>query len=307
MTVTNEQGVTEGGETPKPETPPVTKPEGKPEGKPDPKATKPEPASGTPTQPAPEEPSDDEELATFEKNGKKFISLSQDKFKDRLNKATKKELKELFGTSDRAELLRWKKQFDDFQKEAEERKREEMTERQKIEADKNAALDAQKVAERRADRAVDSLRRAKTEKGVRSAAREYVHGEKIDMAIDLFRAHVLGLSRKKADALVKHEGDWFKSFVETNPDFAKSVKAAPPPSAETAETKTEKTKANNGIAPKEKPEPGKAGGTNGKSVKNMTPAELREYARANGIKLPADMTISGDTGSSIPRPQQMIK
>src|SRR5271157_1458769 len=79
------------------------------------------------------------ELGITEKNGKKFISMPYDSFKERVAKSTKKELKSIFGTSDQAALLGIKKKYDDWEKEAEARKRAEMSERQKLEADRDAA------------------------------------------------------------------------------------------------------------------------------------------------------------------------
>jgi hypothetical protein len=302
----NASGVTTpGGAPPDTKTPPTKVEGGKPDAKTEVKVdAKPEIKTDPKPGEAPE-PDDDADLRVTEKNGKKFIQLSQDKFKDRLQKHTKKELKELFGTSDRNEIMRWKKKYDEFEADAEKRKREEMTERQKIEADRDAALSAKEVAERRAARATDYVDRQKTQRKVAAVARDHVHPDKLDMALGLFRLHLSSLSRKKLDALVKDKtawGEWFKDLAVKNPEMSKAgaVKVDEP-----VETKTEKKPAGNGLSPKDKPQPDK-GGSNGKSVKEMTPAELKAFAASKGIKLSGDMQFVDPTGGGMPRPQQML-
>ena len=231
------------------------------------------------------------ELGVIEKNGKKFISMPYEDFKDRVRKSTTSELKKLFGTSDPKAILAIKTQYEEFKADAEKRQREEMTDRQKIEADRDKALSAKDVAERRAERARARVRDWKTDRVVTRAMNEHVHPDKLDFAVAMFRTELLGMSRRKADKLVGHEAEWFKSFVEKHPEMGKSAKVAPVSSSPRLKPKKLKT---NGIDPKKagkKPsatEPNRAGG---KLVKDMTPTELRAYAQENGIKLPADMRL----------------
>ena len=232
-----------------------------------------------------------EEGVYKDKDGKKFIKLSMDQFKARVSKSTKKELKEIFGTSDKAAILAIKKQTDDWTKDAEERKRAEMSERQKLEADRDAALSAQQIAERRADRHRDALRVQKTERKVRQVARDHVSGEKLDIALAMFRTELIGMSRRRADKMIGKEGEWFASFVEKNPEFARGGSTTT-----STEVKTEKKPATNSLDPNKKapPEPKPSGEQGKKKTKDMSPAELRAYAAENGIKLPSDLKFIGD-------------
>jgi hypothetical protein len=247
---------------------------------------------------------DDDDIRVTEKNGKKFLSLSQDKFKTRLDKHTKKELKELFGTSDRAEIQRWKKKYDEFEKDAEERKRAEMSERQKLEADRDAALSAKEIAERRAERAQDFVARQKTQRKVASVAKEHVHGDKLDMALGLFRLHLGGLSRKKLDELWKDKGkwgEWFKELTTKNPEFAKAgapITTEAKPDVETQQHRDKKP-ASNGIVKNDKPEPSKEPGK--KSARDMSKSELDAYMRSQGIKLPG-VSFAEAPGAKFPTP-----
>jgi hypothetical protein len=252
---------------------PPTKPEGG--------ATVAPPASGgtTKTEDAAEQ------LGVYEKDGKKFINMPFDSFKERVGKSTKKLLKEIFGTSDKDAIVAIKKKFDDFEKDAETRKKAEMTERQRLETERDAALSAKQVAERRAERARNKVVIQKTEQKVTRIAREHVHADKVDMAMDLFRAKLVGMSREKADKLLGKESEWFKELVSKNPDFAKAGTSA----TEKTETEPEKKLANNGIDPKKthRPNPNPPKNSTGKNVKDMSKSELAQYAKENGLNIPS--------------------
>jgi|GEM_PF-4246235 len=223
----------------------------------------------------------DDYLGVYEKDGKKFIRMPFDSFKERVGKSTKKALKEIFGTSDKDAIVAIKKKYDELEKDAEARKKAEMTERQKLESERDEALTAKQVAERRAERAKNKVQIQKTEQKVTRVAREFVHGDKLDMAMDIFRAKLLGMSRRQADKLLGKESEWFKEFVAKNPDFAKG--GAP------AEKTEERKPASNGIDPKKtsRPNPNPPKNSTGKNVKDMTKAELAQYAKENGLNIPS--------------------
>jgi hypothetical protein len=230
------------------------------------------------------------ELGITEKNGKKFISMPYESFKERVAKSTKKELKALFGTSDKDALVAIKKKYDDFEKEAEERKRAEMSERQKLEADRDAAFSAKEIAERRANRMRDRVVVQKTAQLVERSAKEHVHPDKLEMVLDIFRAKVIGMSRRAADKLVGHEGDWFKDYVAKHPEFARTMSAASEAHEESKHH--EKRPASNGIDPRvtgKKPSATQPSSAGGKKVSEMTRDELYAYAREKGVSLPNDM------------------
>jgi len=233
-----------------------------------------------------------------EKGGRKFISMPYDSFKSRVskmarsqNKADQKELIKMFGTADPKALAAIKKQFDEFKADADKRQREEMTDRQKLEADRDAAVSAKEVAERRAERARDHVRIARTDQHVNRAASEHVAPEKTEMALAMFRVALMGMSKRRADKLIGHEADWFKAFVGKNPDCAKGSKTA---AAAPVTEPVEKKPASNGISPKKgKPNATQPNAAGGKAVKDMSASELRAYAAANNIKLPVDMRLLG--------------
>lgn len=262
-------------------------------GAPPPKTGTP-PASGKPAEGTPPgagaagagagtpDPDDKDPLGVYEdKTGKKFIKMPYDAFKERLGKSTKKALKELFGTSDKVAIAAIKKKYDELETDAKARQAAEMTEREKLEAEKKELLTGKEIAERRADRMKDKIQVTKTAQKMTKIAREHVHADKLDMALDLFKAAVIGMSKRAADKLVGKESEWFASFVTKNPDFAKAGAAEPDPK--------EKKPMSNGIDPKragDKPS-SKDSGAPSKSVKDMTKAELAEYMREKGIKAPS--------------------
>jgi hypothetical protein len=258
-----------------------------------------QPPPGSGSQVRVEAPDPDEGLdeKVTEKNGKKFFTLSERAFGERISKESKKKLKEIFGTSDSAELMRWKKQYDEFQKDAEERKRSEMSERQKLESERDAALSKLEVAERRANAGRDYIERQKTQKRIESIAKEHVHRDKMDLAVAAFRSHLLGMSRHKIDKFARDKGAWGKWFghlVSKNPELDRSGKPAEAASAPEAAPPKPKLKATNGVVSKDTPTPdakASPAGANGKTAMNMSAKELREYAARNGVKIPGDITV----------------
>jgi hypothetical protein len=237
-------------------------------------------AAGTASEP------DDDPLGVSEKDGKKFIKMPFEKFKEKIGKETRKALREMFGTADEKSILAIKKKVDEFEKEAEERKRAELSERQLIERDRDDALSAKEVAERRAARAVDRVERQRVHRKMESIAKGVIASERVDDALVMFRAHVAGLSRKRVDKLKGHEKEWFEEFASKRPEYAKvGTKTA---EASETETKDEKKPASNGVDPKKAAKPPATAPTT-KKVADMSPAELRDYAAKNGIKLPSEM------------------
>jgi hypothetical protein len=241
-----------------------------------------------------DEPS--EGISKYEKEGKKFYRGSEAAFKDYIEKKTRKQLKEIFGTSDKKTLIETKKQFDEWQKEAKEREKADLSEKERISKEKDEAVARAETAERRANRAADRMMRAKVERKVSSIAREHVNADSLDDAVVLFRSHLSGLSKRKLEHLNRHPeewGQWFKELSEKKPHYAKGSK---PNGEETdTEVKDERKAANNGVGgTKEKPLPGKADG--GKKVKDMTPAELREWSARTGNKIPSTMSLVDPSG-----------
>jgi len=142
--------------------------------------------------------------------------------------------------------------------------------------------------------------RAKVERKVSSIAREHVNADSLDDAVVLFRSHLSGLSKRKLEHLNRHPeewGLWFKELSEKKPHYAKGYAPGSKAKGEETETETkdERKAANNGVGGgKEKPQPGKA--DQGKKVKDMTPAELREWSARTGNKIPSTMSLVDPSG-----------
>jgi hypothetical protein len=241
---------------------------------------------GAKTEGAPSTPEIDGDLTegVIEKGGKKFIHLPESKFKDRVAKATRKELRETFGTSDVKEILRWKKQLDEMQAEADKRRREEMTEREKLEEDKKQLTTRAEQAERRAERAQQRVAVEKYERIVTRAAREHVRSDLVDLVTNQFASQMRSSSAAKQ--FLGKEGEWFKEFAEKNPEFARGAKpvresSAQPPAPERKPANngnpppTTKPAAPKGIPPHLQGKTPKPGQPN-----SMTTQEVAEYARA---------------------------
>ncbi len=239
-----------------------------------------------------DEPS--EGISKYEKEGKKYYRGSEGAFKEYIEKKTRKQLKEIFGTSDKKTLIETKKRFDEWQAEAKEREKADLSEKERISKEKDEAVARAETAERRANRVADRMMRAKVERKISSLAREHVNADSVDDAVVLFRAHLSGLSKKKIDHLNKHPEEWslwFKELGEKKPHYAKGYAPGKTKEEETTKTEVDERKpANNGVGNnKEKPNAAKAG--EGKKVKDMTSTELREWSARTGNKIPSTMTL----------------
>lgn len=249
-------------------------------------------AAASPAPAEPEEP--DEGPPRPDKNG--LITLSKEAFMKRVRKESKRDLKAMFGTSDIPALQAQKKQYDAIVSKAEEERRKELSEREKLAEDLRNAISAKETAERRAKRAIGKVEVQKMERLIAREAREHVAPAKLDHAMDLFQAYARRLSARALAKLHGNEGAWFAEFVRKNPEYAPGAAPARGESSPERHETREREPANNGVLPPNdrKPPPKDrtlpshlAGKTPRPNLPNsMTSAELREYASHMGIRIP---------------------
>jgi hypothetical protein len=271
---THEAKKTEGAEA-KPEKKPEAKLEAKAEAKPEGSSKK--IANVT---------NDDDEIP----DDADLVNLSPRALKSRISRATKKELKDRFGTDDPEEIQAKLAKWAELEKGEEERKRAALSEKERLEADLAAANKRAETAERQA--------RVAAEERVVDRMDQQV-GKILGKHLDLDDEDTYDIiSRKLAKHLAaeytteelkalydsgqmeKKLGKWAEEYAKSHPKYARAAHAAP-----------EKKPLTNTGDSRESPVPvTKSGGENGgrnfsPSAPNaMSPREARAEAAKQGFK-----------------------
>lgn len=207
------------------------------------------------------------------------VTMAEDDFKGRLARAKRQALADLLGTDD-AEAIKAKlARAEALEKEADERKRAEMSEVERLQHDlarqRQVALRAQ--AEARALREQQEIR--EQQRAVETIAARHVAGKFVGMASRELREHLRSLDPKAVDGWTEKDiAKWFQAFAAKQPEIAAS-----------ARTRTKAPIGASTQAPRPATDlPSSTAGTNGGKTfrpgqsNSMTRAEARESARKLG-------------------------
>jgi len=240
------------------------------------KAKATEPAKATkeePEKPAVKEIGEDDELPEDEQ----LLQLSKRALTTRLNRHTKKELKERFGTDDYDDIKAKLDKLAAFEDQAEkarlkslsdlERAKEE-TKAEKARADA-AVAEHQKLLDRQAFSEYDGIGKA-------AIAKHFADDPDIvEFALDRLKKHVVGLDDADLEKPEKAFDAWAKDYVKKHPKYAK-------PAAEEVPT----IKLTNGATPQR---PEKASPTEGSktarpgAVNSMSKSEYAAFKKQRGL------------------------
>jgi translation initiation factor IF-2 len=217
-----------------------TKPEPKAEEKkPEPKAEekKPEPKAETKTETKTEKAEGKEgkheavNLADDEDDipeDATLLNLSRKGLKGRLDRYSKKQLKEHFGTDDVDEISKKLKKAEELTAKEEERRRATLAKEEKLEEDLKAANTRADQAEARAQAVLDQRILANEEQRVDEIAAKYLDMDFVESTYPQLAEHLLGEFKKKdlADdknrkAIDKSIETFYKDLVEKKPKLAK--------------------------------------------------------------------------------------
>lgn len=219
-------------------------------------------------------------------SGGKRLTLTPSDMRARLDRARSAELKELFGTDDRAAIKQRLQQIADLERQAEEQKRAQMTEQQRLQAD---LAKAQAERDRyRSELVMAQEREVVRQQGsfVEGIASRHVNSAALEEASLAFARHV-----SKTDPMVvarwteKEVEAWFKGYVERKPFMAKgsatSQQQQPPP------RRVERRAAGAASPPPRPSAPSGSAGAGGKTIRpgqpnSMTREEARAEARGRG-------------------------
>ena len=232
------------------------------------------------------------------------------RIEDHKARALKKQLKDLFGTDDPAEVERIRNEYrskaekhDQLLQAEEQRKREQMTEVQRLQED------LQRVTSERDQlkAELDSLKREKVvmeqDAKIRSIAIRYVDPKFLKYSMQEFGEYVRSLAdadRKRVDE--KRTDLWFKNFARANENMALKTVEAPSPAAPPTEQAKPPSPGTPPPIPRRLPAGAKPAGTPpkpnvpppadplaGKTPKpglpnSMNKEELKIYAQRQGIR-----------------------
>ena len=210
---------------------------------------------------------DDDELKPDEKG--MLDAMSFKSFMRRVDRLSKKALKELFGTSDLEAIAKERGELTELRSYRESVEREKLTEREKLAADKAAAEKRAEEAERRAEEVEMRAEVKETEGTLRAHVSALVEKEDIDDLLDKLQRAVT-----KGDVETQEEGlEWLSEYVEKHPKWKKGGGKEP-----------EKKPLSN-VGPKgppAKPAPGSSGANEDVDYKKM---DKREILKRTGYRL----------------------
>jgi len=220
---------------------------------------------------------DDESIEKYtDKHGN--VTLPYKAFKSRISRATKKALNEVFGTDDRAEIIKRKEAYEALLTKQEQERRAKLDELTREKEDRKKLEEERDALRKQLENRERAEQVKETDGELRKAASEHVASEYEDFALDAFKKHVAKLSDDEIDGLSSKDVDaWFKAWAEKKPAMRKS-----PP-------EPEKRPISNGAQTGNRPSPSSAStALSGKTPRpgqpnSMTSQELAMYKRHRGL------------------------
>jgi hypothetical protein len=246
----------------------------KEEPKPQPKAVaKTTPTPKTEAKVMPDDADDDTADQYVDDEG--MLQIPFKAFKTRIARARKSELKSIFGTDDRNEILKIKTDHEKLVSEREKSRREQQSELEREREDRKKAEERAKKAEETLAAREEAREIERTNGELETVAQQHFSAEYTDYALTKFKAHLRELDEKELDEKYPDGKEGKKAIDEWFADLAKkhSKLAKPAPKAE-PEKKVEKKKLTNGNDGNDRPDGTKATGGE-KAIKDMTKEEIR--------------------------------
>lgn len=205
-----------------------------------------------------------------------LISMSKQALGKRLDRHTKKELRERFGTDDVEKIKADLAELKTLREERENKRRAELSENERLKEDLAKEKKAREEAEARAQRTVDAQTFAEYDRDATSTLSELVAPKHVKRALRELKEHILTLDDADLKKPKKVFEQWAKEFVKENPEFAKPSPEEP-----------KKIKLSTGADPNAKREKGDAQLAH-KTAKpgqanSMSKAEYAQYKRERGL------------------------
>ncbi len=231
--------------------------------------------------PAPKEPAKAPDATTIGDEDEipetaSLVQLSKEALSKRLARHTKAQLREQFGTEDPAEIKAKLDKFAEYEAEKEAARVAALSAQEKLTEERDAAIKKAEEAEKKAQRAQDSVVFAEYDRDAVSVVGELVADKHVKRAIRELKEHVLGLEDDELAKPKKVFESWVKDFVKENPEFARAAPPEPKKIGLTngADPNARREKSDVDMATKT-PKPGQPN--------SMTRGEFAAYKRQRGL------------------------
>jgi hypothetical protein len=196
----------------------------------------------------PEDAEDEAVEKYVDKDGN--VRLPFKAFQTRIRRASKKELKAIFGTDNRDEILKVKTGYEALLTEKEKERVAQLGELEKEREEKKKAVERAEALERAAAEREERELVVGTEGELTVAASKHFTEDYVDFALEKFKKHLATMDDDDIDSLTDKEIDaFFGDLAKKRPAMAKTAAAADP---------DKKVPINNGANVEDKPAP--AGG-----------------------------------------------
>lgn len=231
---------------------------------------------GTPTKKEPKQIGEDDELP----EDSELVSMSKQALTKRLDRHTKKELRERFGTDDYAKIKADLDELAGFRAKREEERKASLTKEQKLQEERDAEKRRADEAEAKLARERDSQVFAEYDATAKEVFTDKVAPKHVKRAMRELKEHILSLDDAEAPTEPKKAKKvfekWMKDWLEENPEFAKPAAEEPKKIklSTGADPNAKREKGDPNLAHKT-PKPG--------AVNSMSKAEYAQYKRERGL------------------------
>lgn len=159
------------------------------------------------------------------------FEISKTAFKKRLERYSRTQLKQLFGTDNPEEIMAWKTQNEQYAAAQEEQRLAQLSEaeRYKIQFEREQQSAAHWKQQFETLQESHALR--EQDRQMTAVAQKYVNPKCMNFLMMEFASHLQGADEKEIGEPQAYADSWFKSYVEANPEFGVPSQAAPPPAA----------------------------------------------------------------------------
>lgn len=219
---------------------------------------------------------------------KGWVTMPYNKFVKRLARLSDAKLKETFGTADREVIIKEREEYKALKDADEKRKRDAMSEQQKLEADKKKAEDEAAATRKELEDERRQLAVERQDDVLKGIAADAVNPKYVKHALRDLRDHVKNeLTDAQVEAMTEAKiKEWFGTWAKENPEMAKTAPADPAAAAGAAGAK--KAPITTGSGPGNRPGQPSSGVPAGKTARpgqpnSMTPAEFAAFKRSKGI------------------------
>jgi hypothetical protein len=166
----------------------------------------------------PQSKSDDDEDVHPDTNG--LVTLPIASFTRRVQRETKKNLRELFGTDNLSSILEMKKELDGFRNREEEERKKNLAEIDRIREEASQERAAREAAEARAaELELEQLAEVE-DRRIRNLSENYVKPKYYKHAASDLREYLLDEFGESGEGVTRETiVNWFKQYVEDNPEM----------------------------------------------------------------------------------------